>query len=85
MPIAPTPLTFECPNCGWRKTTTPEANVLTPNDFFTCCPDCDNRDLFAKEATPCAVYFARLRKRWALWRLNKNNASTARDESHREQ
>lgn len=45
MPVTPPPLTFDSPQCGWRKTTAPKIDALRPSELFTCCSECGNRDL----------------------------------------
>lgn len=71
MSIRPTQLTFDCPSCGWRKTTAPADNVISAEDFFTCCSDCGNRDLVVRPASPWAAWLARWRKRRTLNRLQQ--------------
>lgn len=71
MPITPASLTFDCPTCGWRKTTAPDGDKLGPDDFFTCCSECGNRDLFVRQASPWATWLARFRKRRAIRRARR--------------
>lgn len=75
MPIAPTPMTFDCPICGWRKSTAPESDALTSGNFFTCCAECGNPDLVIRKASALAAWLARLQKRRALNRSRKNTKS----------
>lgn len=75
MPTPSTPLTFECPTCGWQKTTTPDSGVLRQDDFYTCCSHCGNRDLLVQKATPWAAWLARFHKRWTLWQLSRKKRS----------
>ena len=72
MSIQPTQLTFDCVNCGWRRTTAPADNMLSADDFFTCCSECGNRDLIVRPASPWAAWLARRRKRQALKRLRRS-------------
>ena len=63
MSIAPIPMTYDCPICGWRKSTAPESDALTPEDFFTHCAECGNPDLVISQASAWAAWLARLQKR----------------------
>ena len=69
MPLPPPPLTYDCPQCGWRKTTAPKSDALRPGEFFACCSECGNRDLIVTAASPWAAWLARQRERWASRRL----------------
>lgn len=75
MPIAPTPMTFDCPTCGWRKSTAPDSDALTSGELFTCCAECGNPDLIVRQASAWAAWLARLQRRRALKRLLKNTTT----------
>lgn len=40
MAIRPSPRTYQCSACRWRKTVHPSSDVLMPGDRFTHCPEC---------------------------------------------
>jgi len=46
MPFPPSPMTFNCPKCGWRKRVQPKSDALRLDlDWFACCPQCGNDDI----------------------------------------
>lgn len=46
MVMKPTPTTYSCPACGWKKTVAPTSDVRLRNvDSFDRCPKCGNEYL----------------------------------------
>jgi Zn finger protein HypA/HybF involved in hydrogenase expression len=50
MPVRPQPFTFECGECGWKKTVAPQSDCLRPGEWFVVCPKCGNEGLNTKRA-----------------------------------
>ncbi|MDE1193727.1 MAG: hypothetical protein PW896_00675 [Pseudomonas sp.] len=51
MPIRPQPFTFECGNCGWKKTVAPQSDCLRPGEWFATCPKCGGENLKMRAAS----------------------------------
>ena len=51
MPVRPQPMTYKCPNCGWKATTAPKSDVLEPGDYYSECPRCHFKELEVKRAS----------------------------------
>ncbi len=60
MPIPPSPFTFTCTRCSWKKTTIPLSDVLNlERDWFAQCPQCFG-ELERRGATQAEIFKARL-------------------------
>lgn len=59
MPLPPPPMTFECNQCFWSKTTTPTSDALGPDDWYQKCPKCGNPDLHRSRARILAALLAK--------------------------
>lgn len=52
MIMKPTPTTYFCPACGWKKTVAPISDVrLRGVDSFDRCPKCGSENLDARRAS----------------------------------
>ena len=60
----PQPLTYMCPQCGWKKPVAPRSDVrLEGFDRFSKCPKCGNMELIARK--PSLLELARLGLSWS--------------------
>ncbi len=41
--IRPKAFKYKCPNCGYSKIVKPKSDALTPLDFISICPKCNNQ------------------------------------------
>lgn len=66
MPMRPSPFTFVCCECGWKKTVAPCSDAFGPVDWCDRCESCGNEALTRKTAgvvdRTLAEWFARLRR-----------------------
>lgn len=61
MPIAPRPMSFVCPACGWKRTTLPISDALVlGRDWFGQCPACAHQPLDVRPATRTEIMRERL-------------------------
>jgi DNA-directed RNA polymerase subunit RPC12/RpoP len=51
MPIQPTPTTYHCQKCGWKKTVAPKSDALMPGDHYDTCPECGSKKLKQQDAS----------------------------------
>lgn len=51
MPVRPPPFTFECGDCGWKKTVAPQSDCLRPGEWVMVCPKCGGDRLKMRAAT----------------------------------
>ncbi len=63
MPFPPNPTTYECPKCGWKKTTIPDSDELIRGwDIFESCPNCGHQPLNVRTPTTGELSHARIQK-----------------------
>ncbi len=54
--VKPKPFRYTCNICQWSKIVTPASDVLTPLEFFDCCPKCGNLELKTTKVSPFIAF-----------------------------
>jgi Zn finger protein HypA/HybF involved in hydrogenase expression len=60
MPITPRPMTFECPQCHWKRTYAPSTDTLLLPSWAQCCPRCGHKGMQYHSANRIAELVAKL-------------------------
>ncbi|MBZ8141550.1 hypothetical protein CLD22_16795 [Rubrivivax gelatinosus] len=50
MPAKPSPRTYECQTCRWKRTVAPQSDALRPNEHFSYCPVCKSGNIQLRPA-----------------------------------